>query len=278
MTLAVIAIFGALVCVSELVVWFSRGAWPLYDTACFWQGGRHLLEGRPVYGEIDGALPFRYAPPWAVVWAVLSLLPLDVLVAGLLILQVLALRYVAGSWRNAGLLCWLPIVPGALATGNVDFLIAATILGALRGVSRSGWAVTWFAMAKLSPAAVLVMASRHQWRDAIVAGIVLCALTIPFLHLWPEWIAYLQSPPGNIWLPLLPRIPVGLALLAYRKPWSVAAGAAVLTPAFYAHSLVLLIPALRLGWPSVMVNWRRLRSRRQITMRITSPRSRPAGS
>ena len=39
-----------------------------------------------------------------------------------------------------------------------------------------------------------------------------------------------------------------MVLLAYRRPWSVAAGAALAMPIFYEQSVVLLLPAIRLWW------------------------------
>ena len=72
-----------------------------------------------MYGAETSFLAFLYAPPWAVLAAVASFLPLDLLSAILLGGQVLALRYIAGSWRVAGLLGWLPFVPRELVTGNV---------------------------------------------------------------------------------------------------------------------------------------------------------------
>jgi hypothetical protein len=242
-----LAVAGGLVCAGQVILWSTMGAWPFHDTAAYWLGGLHLREGAPVYAEPGGYLSFLYSPPWAVIWAGLSFLPLYPVTAGLMVLQILALRYVAGSWRNAGLLAWLPIVPRELVTGNIDLLIAATIYAAVR--SRAGFAVALFSFAKWSPAATLVIGTRRQWRDVIVTSLVLVAVTIPWLHLWPEYFGLLTAGqgPNDTLLPLLPRIPVAIVLLAYRRTWSVAAGAALVTPAFYFHSLVLLIPAVRLA-------------------------------
>jgi hypothetical protein len=147
-------------------------------------------------------------------------------------------------------------VPRELVTGNVDLLVAATILASLRNVPGSGFATALFAAAKLSPAATLVLASRRIWREAMVGAAVLVAITLPVLFLWPDWIAALASANRDATqlFPLFVRLPVGLICLGYRRPWSVAAGAALLTPAFYFHSLVLLLPAARLGWTDRSAN------------------------
>jgi hypothetical protein len=224
-----------------VIQWSLMGAWPFHDTVAYWLAGRHVLEAAPVY--TGGAfLAFLYGPPWAILWAPISLLPVDLVVAGLLVLQVLALRYIVGSWLAVGLVAWLPFVPRELVTGNIDFLMAAAILAGIRG---AGWPVSLFSFAKFSPAVVLLGAGRRQWRAAIVAGNVLIAITAPWWHLWPEWVAMLFSNPegGDSVIPLLVRLPIVAALVAVRRPWALAAAAALLTPAFHFHSFVLLLPA-----------------------------------
>ena len=239
--LPVLSVAGALVCAGQIVQWSLMGAWPFHDTVAYWLAGRHLLEGAPVYTS-GLFLAFLYAPPWAILWAPISLLPIDLVVAGLLILQVLALRYGVGSWVAVGLVAWIPFVPRELATGNVDFLMAAAILAGIRG---SGGPISLFAFAKFSPALVLLGGSRRQWRTALVAGVALVAITLPWWHLWVDWVAMLLSNPegGDSVVPLIVRLPIVVALLAVRRPWALAAGAALLTPAFHFHSVVLLLPA-----------------------------------
>ena len=239
--LPVLSVAGALVCAGQIVQWSLLGAWPFHDTVAYWLAGRHLLEGAPVYTS-GLFLAFLYAPPWAILWAPISLLPIDLVVAGLLILQVFALRYIVGSWLAVGLVAWIPFVPRELATGNVDFLMAAAILAGIRG---SGWPVSLFAFAKFSPALVLLGGSHRQWRTAVVVGVALVAITLPWWHLWVDWVAMLLSNPegGDSVVPLIVRLPIVVALLAVRRPWALAAGAALLTPAFHFHSFVLLLPA-----------------------------------
>jgi hypothetical protein len=48
---------------------------------------------------------------------------------------------------------------------------------------------------------------------------------------------------GSSVVPLIVRLPIVVALIAVRRPWALAAGAALLTPAFHFHSFVLLLPA-----------------------------------
>jgi glycosyl transferase family 87 len=244
-----LAVAGALVCAGQVVEWSLMGAWPFHDTAAYWVAGAHLREGAPVYERVVGGfLAMLYAPPWAVIYAPVSLLPLELVAAVQFGAQVLALRYVMGSWRNAGLVAWLPIVPRELVTGNVDLLMAAAIYAAVREVRHSGAAIALFALAKLSPVLALAGA-RPEWRTFAVTTALLVAITLPWPFLWPQWGAILAGNAGAPVdaLPLLPRIPVVLALLAVRRPWSIAAAAGLATPAFYFHSWVLLLPALRLA-------------------------------
>jgi hypothetical protein len=247
--LRALAVAGALVCAGQVIEWSLMGAWPFHDTANCWLAGVHLREGAPVYSGVVGTfLSIVYAPPWAVLYAPLSLLPLDVVVAAQFVAQIAALRYVMGSWRAAGLVAWLPIVPRELVTGNVDLLMAAAIYAGVRGVRLSGAAVAVFAVAKFSPVLALARSPR-EWRPFAVTMAVLVAITLPWAFLWPQWVGIMlastAAPLESV--PLLPRIPVVLALLAVRRPWSVAAAAALATPAFYFHSGVLLLPAFRLA-------------------------------
>jgi hypothetical protein len=249
--LGALAIAGALICAGQVVLWSSMGAWPFHDTICYWITGVRIREGVEVYGRATDFLTFRYAPPWAVLSVPLSFLPPGVPTVAIFFGNVLALRYICGSWRNAGLVAWLPFVPRALVTGNVDLMMAAAMWATLTNVRRSGWALAFFALAKVSPAALLLTANRERRWEFVIAIAGLCAITLPVLHLWPEWWSYLFGYTPVPWIPLALRIPIGLALLALRRPWAVAAGAAILTPAFYFHSMVLLIPAARLALRAV---------------------------
>ena len=246
--LNVLAVAGALVCAGQVVQWSLMGAWPFHDTANCWLAGVHLREGAAVYtGVVGSFLAIVYSPPWAVMYAPLSLLPLEVLTAAQFVAQILALRYIMGSWRAVGLVAWLPIVPRELVTGNFDLLMAAAIYAAVRGSRFSGVAVAVFAFAKFSPVLALARSPR-EWRSFGATSIVLIAITIPWLYLWPQWIAIMAastSAPLDV-LPLLPRLPIVAALLLIRRPWATAAAAGFATPAFYFHSWVLVLPALRL--------------------------------
>jgi hypothetical protein len=243
-----VAALGVLICAVQIAQYIRAGGWPLHDTADYWLAGRHLLEGAPVYASNpNGYLIFTYSPPWAVIWAPISILPLDIVCILLLGLQIAALRYVVGSWIAVGVVAWLPVVPRELMTGNVDFLICAAILAGIRG---AGWPVVLASFAKFAPAIILLRARTRQRSEALIAGLVLIAVTIPWWPLWGQWLSLiLSNPPGTEdVIPAVIRVPIALALLTVRSPWAVATAAGLLTPSFHVHTPVMLLPGLRLWW------------------------------
>lgn len=245
-----LAVGGAIFGVGSVLWGYLLGMWPPHDTSAYWLAGRHLLEGSAVYGGGSSwYLAFVYTPPLAVLMAPISLLPYHLVGAAFVGLQVAALRYITGSWIATCMLGWIPWVHFEFVAGNIDCLMAAAIYAAVSKRRGSAIAVAVFALAKFAPALVLIGASRRQALEFTVTIIVLLALTLPVLHLWPEWVAKLlaREPDTGI-APFVIRAPIGALLLLYRRPWSIALGAALSMPIFYAQSIVLLLPAGRLLW------------------------------
>jgi hypothetical protein len=244
-----LAVGGAIFGVGSVLWGYALGMWPPHDSSAFWLAGRHVLEGAPVYAGSAWYLSFVYTPPVAVLLAPLSLLDHNLFSLTLIGLQVLALRYLTGSWLVVGLLGWIPGVHYEFVAGNVDVLMAASIYAALTRRRFAGVAIALFAFAKLAPMLVLVRANRRQWLEFLATTGVLLLISMPWLGLWPEWVAKLaiRGPDVSI-VPFLVRLPIAGLLLVYRRPWSIAAGAALATPVFYEQSLVLLLPAIRLWW------------------------------
>jgi hypothetical protein len=244
-----VGVGGAFFGIVSVLQGYAIGMWPPHDSSAFWLAGRHILEGKEVYGGNAWFLAFVYTPPVAVVLAPLSLLHWNVFNVSLIVLQIAALRYVTGSWLVVGMLGWIPGVHFEFVAGNIDCLMAATTYAALTGRRFAGVAVALFAFAKLAPMLVLVRANRRQWVEFIVTAAVLLAISLPWLPLWPDWIVRLSSRGPDISVvPFTVRLPIAAALLLYRRPWSVALGTALATPVFYEQSVVLLLPAIRLRW------------------------------
>ena len=202
--------------------------------------GDALRAGRPVYAGGPGRDPFFYAPPWAVLFASVSWVPIEVLYAGISVANVAALRYLAGSWLAVGWCFWFPLVPLTINTGNMNLLMAGAIVAGVRG---SAFWPTLLASAKISPALAL---DPRKWRGVVVTALVLCSLTVPWLHLWPEWATQLATYAGSgigpqIPIPLIVRLPVAVVLLLLWRPWSRALAAVVAIPGFYWESLVCLL-------------------------------------
>lgn len=226
------------------------------DLAAYLRAGSDLLGGAPVYvGQIGERTNFPYAPPWAVVAAGLTFLPPLLVQAALIVLDLLAIRYVAGSWRGVGWVLLWPLTVFVISAGNIDLLIGASIVLAWSRPVSPGQAapLTLMAFAKLAPALALPPA---RWREVALTALLCLAVTLPVLGLWPEWLAYLVRQPASIAisLPLPPwywRLPVALALAALgsfilRRPWVSALAVVVAMPSLYLSTSVILIAPLRL--------------------------------
>lgn len=193
---------------------------------------------------------FWYAPPWAVAFAAVSWLPVQVMASGIIVLEVLSLRYIAGSWQRVGYFCWLPLVAFELPSSQFNLIMAAAIAAAIRGEPRGAVVM---AAAKLSP---ILAVDPRQWRLVVPVAVVLVAVTLPWLHLWPAWVAHLASsygadlaPAATIDVPFLPRLAVAGVLLLVRRPWARGLAAIVATPSIYWVSLVMLVALVPLRSP-----------------------------
>jgi hypothetical protein len=242
------AVAGYAFTLAVLVAMATSGLfhWPDRDAFLWHDVGADILAGRSPY-TLAGPGGFFYAPPWAIGLALVAWVPVQAIAAGILALEVLALRYVAGSWTRAGWLCWLPIVPLELFGSQWNLVMAAAIAAAARGDPRGAVAM---AFAKLSPALAIDVRQRRQ---ALLLAAAIGAVTLPWLWLWPEWARQLASsyganiaPGAELTIPLLPRLVAAgaLALVGTRRPWARAAAAIVATPALYWASGVLLFALL----------------------------------
>ena len=228
----------------QLIIGMQSGLFPVPggDERIWDRVGDAIWTGAPIY--FLAPVPtdsFWYAPPVAVIFGFLSWLPVEAQHWLFTLVKIASLRVIAGSWVGAGIACWFPLVAFELGGGNFNLLIAAAIVAA---IDRRPALAVLGALAKLGPALAI---DRRDWRRAglVLAGFV--AISLPWLPLWPAYVAHLAA---NLGFPLGPQVPIPFAvrlaaavilLVAVRRPWARALAATIAIPAFYWGSLVVLI-------------------------------------
>jgi len=233
-----------------MLAWWGQGRYP-GDVLIWDRVGDEIRAGASPYYASDHG--WYYAPPLAVLLALVTWIPVWAQAAGLLAVNVGAIRYMAGSWTRVGWWLLFPIVEMELIGGQVNFLMGAVLLAAVRGRPVGAIAM---AFAKLAP---ILAVDRRQWHQVVVAGAVLAALTLPVLELWPQYMASLVgtygrnvAPGAQLMIPFAPRLLVAVALVALNRPWSRMAGAIVAIPALYWPTLLLFAGV---PWPKVTLRW-----------------------
>jgi hypothetical protein len=215
------------------------------DLSAYLRAGDDVLAGRPVYvGQIGQLGAFSYGPPWAVLFAAVTWLPDTAAFVLIMGTSVLAIRYVVGSWLLSGLVFLYPVSVMVIWAGNIEFLIAAAIVLAARGHAGP---LAFTALAKISP---ILAVPRDGWKEAAAVLATAALVTLPWWHLWPEWIEYLLRQPTTITIHIGPpwyvRLPFALALLLLRRPWAAAAAVIVAMPSLWLGTLVIIIAVVRL--------------------------------
>ena len=255
-----LALGGVAFTAVQLIVGTQAGLFPIPggDELIWDRVGDAIWTGAPIYYLASNPTDsFWYAPPVAVLLGFLSWMPVVLQHWLFTILKILSLRVIGGSWIGAGLACWFPLVAFELGGGNFNLLIAAAIVLAIR---RRPEGAVLGALAKLGPGLAI---DPRDWRRVVIVGAAFVALSLPWLRLWPEWVAHLSA---NFALPLGPQIPISfpvrlvaalMILLAFRTTWARAIAATIAIPAFYWGSLVVLIA------PAAIVIRERLEGRRQ---------------
>jgi hypothetical protein len=191
-----------------------------------------------------GSGAFRYAPPIALAMAPLHLIPWTLYAALLLLVQLAAIRWMAGRRWPLVVLC--PPVLLNLHAGNIDTLLGAAVVAGFR------WPAAWafVLLTKVTPGVgVLWFAFRREWRALAVAlaatALIALASYVVAPHLWPLWIDALitmtQLPQSSLGPPLVVRLPVAVfvvwiaartdrrwllpvaCFLAVPNPWAVTA-------------------------------------------------------
>lgn len=229
--------------ITAFVGWFlltNHAGWAGRDVDVWMQVGADARAGVSPYGGDALASSFYYAPPWALLLGAATWLGKPLLWAVIALAEVLALRYIAGSWLRVGYfgLCFL--TGAEIVSGAFNLVVAAGLAAAVRGDSRLA---AFTALAKLSPA----LAVREMRGPAIVLAASLI-VTLPVLGWWGDWVAELvrassryTAAVGYHEIPFVARLVVSLAILAlWRSPRAGPLAAAVAIPGLYAISVVLL--------------------------------------
>jgi hypothetical protein len=238
-----LSIGGVVFVLLQIILGSQMGLFPIPpgDTLIWDRVGDGLRAGNAIYFRAEPLSDsFWYAPPWAVAFAAISWLPPWALHLLFVAVKIASLRFIAGSWVGVGIAGWFPLVAYDLASGSFNLLMAAAIVAAVRGHPHLA---VLSALAKFGP--ILAVDPRRARTVALVL-VASFAVTLPWLRLWPEWVAQIV---GNLGVVLGLQIPISLpirwgiaaALLALRRPWSRALAAAIAIPAFYWGSIVVLI-------------------------------------
>ena len=242
----VLSFGGVAFALIQLAIGAHSGIFPIpgRDVLIWDRVGDALWAGGSIYDHASVPTDsFVYAPPVAVVFGLVSWLPVEAQHLLFLLVRVLSLRVIAGSWVGAGIACWFPLVAFDLGGGNFNLFVAAAIVAAVFG--RPHLAV-WTGLAKIGP---LLAIHPRDWRPAAVMLGVAVLVTLPWLHLWPEWVRLVVVDVAAVGvlgpqvpLPWIVRLAVAAALLvAVRTPWARALAATLAIPAFYWGSLVVLL-------------------------------------
>jgi hypothetical protein len=233
------AIGGYAVAVVLLVEGFASSQWPFPggDVVDFYApAGDALRAGTQVY--FPG---FLYGPPWAVAFGAVSWLGPAAIHAIVLLLDAVALWTIAGgNLRRLGYILWFPLIPFEIAAGQLNLLIAAAIVAAQRGIT---WPLAAMSLAKVWPAVAL---RPRDWRRFLVAIAVISLISLPWLQLWPQWVAALIETSAHPFGPVVPvpfvaRAGVAVVLLFFQRPWTRALAAAIISPGLYWGQLVILV-------------------------------------
>jgi hypothetical protein len=167
-----------------------------YDAYAYWLAGRNVLEGNALYwAHAEGALgAYRYPPLFAQLWAPFTFLPPLAFSWAWRSVCLLSLRYLAGSWRNVGLWCLVPLTWTELSIANVTFPTAALTVMALRGRTELA---AWAGALKIAPLLALpyFWIKKPESRRRLLAGLVTvgAACAISFAIAPQDWLLYLSA-------------------------------------------------------------------------------------
>jgi hypothetical protein len=187
---------GYALALAALVVLVQHDGGLAFDGHAYWLAGRAVLDGRPLYApaEIDTLGAYLYPPIFAQLWAPFTLLPELAFDWLWRLVCVGCLRYLAGSWRNVGLWCLLPLTWRELSIANVTFPVAAAVLLAFRGRGQ-GLVLAGILKFGALLAVPYLWFARPAMRRTLVVGLAAAvgACAISFVLGPAAWFDYAQS-------------------------------------------------------------------------------------
>ncbi len=253
-----------------VVLWFFAFLGPSgqgYDAFAYWDVRLDDLYGRSI-GQLTAFGAFRYSPPIAFLMAPLHTLSFEVFYWLWVVVQVAVLVWMARRWSLAA--CAFVAIPMSLYQGNIDLLIAASVILGMRHPAAWSAAI----LLKATPViGLLWFAVRREWRALAVAGIVTVLVALPTVILRPDlWADYARvlmdnagADPHGFPIPLWVRLvaAAGLAVWAARtdRAWLIAIAVAVAQPSLSIRSASVAVAAIPL--------WRA--GRTQATQRESGP-------
>lgn len=242
-----LSVLGLVMLAGVFLVWHS------FDFYAYW-----VVNPADPYSlrsdNLQGLGVFRYAPPVALLFAPLHLLPLEVAEVAWMALQVAALWYIGRGWALA--LIVYPPVWFDIQTGNINILLAAGIVAGYR--HPEVW--TFALLSKATPAVGLVwFAVRREWlaltRVAAATGLLVAvSLAVQGAGVWADWIGVMaassgQFAPGALALPLIPRVAAAALLIGWGgltdRRWTVPVGVTLAMPVLWPLALTPLVALLR---------------------------------
>lgn len=235
---------GAVVLVLLLINSDQRGS----DAVSYWQIDlEHPY--RDAIANLTAPIAFRYAPPLALLAGPFGALPWPVFLWLWTAIALVALAFVTRRWFFAA----IALYPVALELSvlNVHLLLAASLLAGLR------WPAAWafLALTKVTPGVCWIwFAARREWRSlGVTIGVTVALSVISWIfapHLWPEWVAMLQSNIGvqagiSLPVPLFVRLPLAVGIIAWGaltdRPWTLAVGLFLSIPTIWPQSFSVLV-------------------------------------
>ena len=129
----------------------------------------------------------------------------------LIMLELLSLRYIAGSWLMAGASCWTLLVPWEIASGQLNLIAAAAISAAVRGCPS---AAAVMGLAKVGPVLAVHPRDRRRFLGAIA---IFTILSLPNLMAWVWWVQRLLVTLRNAGRPARTN-PVSAAVTSGSRP------------------------------------------------------------